>query len=198
MLFIRLSVVSLLSFAIGTIAAPVSEAAAVKSIYEIATDRLTYEVEQLSVKLDNMLSARPGDRSAVAATIKEQVTHVLHASADGAASMRNAKPATASEAYSLSLVPGSVNQLTSATMAGAQKWIRIKDIVFQTGGQGKVIEMLGQMKTAGAQFAAEMNTKMPYGTQTVGKTYGDAADRALSSVIKEYQSPPRSGPVPGW
>jgi len=198
MLFTRLAIVPLLSFTIGTLAAPISDAAAAKSIFEIATDRVTYEVEQLSVKLDVIFNARPNDRNNAAAAIKEQVGHVLHASADGASSMRAAQPATVSEALTLGLVPGSVNQLTSATMTGAQKWIRIKDIVFQMGGQQKVIEMLNQMKKAGSQFANDMNKQMPYGTQTVGKAYADASENSLSNVIRQYQTAPRNGGQPSW
>jgi len=198
MLFTHLAIVPLLSLSLGTLAAPISEAAAAKSIFEIATDRVTYEVEQLSIKLDAIASARPNDRNNAAAAIKEQVGHVLHASADGASSMRGAKPATASEAYALGLIPGSVNQLTTATMTGANKWIRIKDIVFQMNGQSKVIEMLSQMKSAGAQFANDMNKQMPYGTQTVGKAYSDAVENTMSNVIRQYQNPSRGNAAPSW
>ncbi|TID13910.1 Phosphatidylethanolamine [Venturia nashicola] len=198
MLFTRLAV---LSFAAGTFAAPIApiapnvEAAASQSIYEVATNRVTYEVEQLNVKLDAIILARPEQRNAAAAAIKEQVGHVLHAEADGANSMRGAKPATVLEASTLGLLP--VNQLTTATMASAGKWTRIKDIVYQMGGQQKVVEMLTQMKTAGMQFSAEMNHQMPYGTQTVGKAYGDAVDRTMTTLIREYSQPPRH-PSAGW
>lgn len=160
MLLTRLAV---LSFTASTFAAPIpptAEAAAAQSIYEVATNRVTYEVEQLNTKLDAIVSSRPDQRNNAAAAIKEQVGHVLHAEADGANSMRGAKPATIMEASTLGLLP--INQLTSATMTGANKWNKIKDIVYQMGGQQKVIEMLTQMKTAGLQFTVDMNKQMPY------------------------------------
>lgn len=195
MLFTRLATLSTLSFSLGTIAAPISDVAAIQSIYEVATNRVTYELEQLNGKLDAIFSARPEQRNNGAAAIKEHVHHVLHAFADGSNSMRIAKPATIMEASALGLVP--INQLTSVTMTGANKWFRIKDIVYQTGGQAKVIELLGQMKAAGLQFAADMNKQMPYGTQTVGKTYSDNMDRTMTSLIREYSTAPRAPPA-GW
>lgn len=159
MLFTRLAV---LSFAAGALSAPIAlspEIGSAQSIYAVATNRVTYEVEQLNTRLDALATTRPDQRNAAAAAIKESVGHVLHAQADGANSMRGAKPATIVEASELGFVP--MNQLTSATMSSANKWLKIKDIVYQMGGQQKVIEMLGQMKTAGMQFTIDMNKQMP-------------------------------------
>lgn len=196
MLFTRLAIASILSLSIGTLAAPIpeAEAAAAKSIFEIATDRATYEVEKLSTKLNDLLNAQGAQRSGAA--IEEQVGHVVHALSDGANDMRQARTATQAEVAALL---GPLNSLTSATNEGARRWVRIKQTVYQMNGQQNVIGLLGKMKSAGAAFSTEMNQKMPLGTQTVGKVfYADVVEKTMSDLIREYQTAPRSGTSTGW
>jgi hypothetical protein len=197
MLFTRLAIASILSLSIGTLAAPIpeAEAAAAKSIFEIATDRATYEVEKLSAKLNDLQNAQGQNRNGAA--IEEQVGHVVHALSDGAADMRAARTATTAEVAALL---GSLNSLTSATNEGARRWVRIKPTVYQMNGQQNVIGLLGKMKNAGAAFSTEMNQKMPLGTQTVGKVfYADVVEKTMSDLIREYQTAPRGGSTNvGW
>jgi hypothetical protein len=193
MLFTRLALTSILSLSLGTLASPIptpeTDAATAKSIFEIATDRATYEVEKLSTKINDLLNAQGAQRSGAA--IEEQVNHVVHALADGANDMRQARPATQVEAAALL---GPLNALTSATNEGAKRWVRIKPTVYQMNGQQAVIGLLGKMKSAGAAFSLEMNQKMPLGTQTVGKVfYADVVEKTMQDLIREYQIAPRGG-----
>lgn len=41
------------------------------------------------------------------------------------------------------------------------------------------------------------NLTKRYGTQTVGKAYGDAVDRTMTNLIREYSQAPRQ-PGIGW
>lgn len=196
MLFTSVTVLSLFSLSIGTLAAPLSSrSAAVPNIFETCTSRVNYELDQLTKQLNAILRERPNDRSQAAQRITEAAGHVVHASKDGAATMRSAQTATFAEATAL---VGPITTLTSATDQTAKQWIRIKDIVFQMNGQQKVIGLLKNMKDAGAEFTLAMNSKMPAGYKQAGQLYGNAVDKMVADVIREYQTGSRGPPGPGW
>lgn len=197
MLFPSSAVLSLLSLSTITFAAPLNtRSTAATNIYETCTNRVNYELGILSKLLDAIVRERPEGRSLAASRITEQTNHVLHASKDGASTMRDAAPASIMEATALT---GPLNSLTQSTDAVTKQWIKIKDIVFQMNGQQKVIGILRNMKDAAAEFTVVMNSKMPNALyKQAGQVYGNTVDQMVSEVIKQYSAPPRGSTSPGW